>query len=194
VRRHVGLAAAVLVYHGSKTIRQFFDLYASFRLIRHPLQALIYAVYMLVLPAVGGIPFLKNPWAFNDSLEWHMVSYDPMPKPVDFSLYFGIQAIGAVLWLLLLARSVQVGLRDTETRPYVQIALLWLLYNVVFYNVWGKETLLWAPAWSWTLMALVILGARHFSRTFTLVTILPTAVCQIITLNEIKSLLLTITK
>lgn len=190
----IGLGMAVVLYRISRTIHQFFDLYATFRLIYRPLQALIYGVYMLVLPAVGGIPFLKNPWAFKDSPEWRMVSYDPMPKPLDFSPYFGIQAIGAILWLILLARCTQLSLQDSDTRPYARVALLWLLYNLVFYNVWGKESLLWAPAWSWALMALVILGARHLSRALTLITVLPIAICQIVTLNEIKSLLVTVAK
>jgi len=186
-----GLGAAVVLYHISGTIHRFFDYLATFRLIYHPLQALVYSVYMLVSPAVGGIPFLK-PSYYGDPPQWQMVSYDPKPRPLDFSYYFGIQGIGAILWLVLLARCVHIGFRDTQTRPYVQMGVVWVLFNLIFYNIWGREPLLFAPAWSWTLMALVLLGARHLSRTFIAAMVLPIAVCQVVTLREIVSLLRTI--
>jgi hypothetical protein len=191
-----GLAAAAVLDFVSGGIRYlvnvatgFFKDWASFRLLTHPLQALIYSLYMLVLPVVGGTPSVHS-----GGRGWLMVTYEPAPRPLDFSYYFGIQGIGAILWLVLLARSVQLGLRDTQTRPYAHVLLAWLLYNMLFFNVWGSELILYSPAWSWTLIALVILAARHLSRTLMLVTILPIAVCQLIAFHEIKNLLLTIPK
>jgi hypothetical protein len=121
-----------------------------------------------------------------------MVTYDPQPNPLDFSHYYGVQAIGAILWLVLLARCIQVGFRDVKTRPYVSVAILWVLFSLVFYNLWGREPFLFSTAWSWTLMALVILGARHLSRVFTVGLILPIVACQLVTLHQIRSLLLSI--
>lgn len=120
--------------------------------------------------------------------------YDLLAKPLNFSDYYHIQVVGAVLWLVLLARCVQIGFRDIETRLYVKVALLWVLFNLIFYSVWGREPFLFASAWSWTLMALVLLGARRLSRTFLTAMVLPMAACQLLTLHEIGSLLQTITR
>lgn len=187
----LGLLFSVVMYHISGTVHWFFGSYTTYRFPYHPWQTFVYSVYMLVLPAVGGTPFLKI-GTYEDHIGKYMVTYEPMPKPLDFSYYFGIQGVGAVLWLVLLAACIRFALRDSRTRQYVFVALAWILYNLVFYNVWGREVLLSAAAWSWTLMALVVLGARHLSTRFIAATVVPIAVCQVVTLHEIKNLLLMI--
>jgi len=187
----VGLGSAIVLHHISKTVSNYFDYWMNLRLLHSPGQAFVYSVYLLTAPAVGPKPFMKSP-------QWHGVTYDPvefhgrLTPPLDFSHYFHIQAIGAILWLVLLARCVQIGLRDNQTRPYAQMGLVWIVFSLIFFNLWGREPFLFASAWSWTLMALVILGARRLSRTFLAVTVLPIAICQVVTLREIGSLLQTI--
>jgi hypothetical protein len=190
----LGLGAAVAFYRFSASFHKYFDGYAHFRLFRRPMQAFVYGVHMLIWPAVGGQPFLKGPQGQACCMvSYDTVVYDLLARPLDFSEYYHIQVVGAVLWLILLARSVQTGFRDVETRPYVKVALLWVLFNLAFYSIWGREPFLFTSAWSWTLMALVLLGARHLSRTFLTAMVLPMAACQLLTLHEIGSLLQTIT-
>ncbi len=188
----VGLGSALLVFKLSKTVSFYFHYWAYVRLLSKPAQAFIYSVYLVAAPAVGARPWIKAP-------DWLMVTYDTLEHdpalapPLDFSHYFNIQGIGAVLWLVLLARCIQVGFRDTQTRPYVQMAVVWVVFSLIFFNVWGREPFLYSSGWSWALMALVLLGARHVSRTFIVAMVVPIMLCQLVALHDIGSLLGTIT-
>jgi hypothetical protein len=51
---------------------------------------------------------------------------------------------------------------------------------------------LYAAHWSWALMGLVLLGARHLSLRVTAAIVIPVALCQALTLFQIKSALETI--
>jgi hypothetical protein len=169
-------------------IRWFFRIFAVYRWTRHPLLAIVYTIYMFVQPAVAPNPSVMR-YPFND-----MVSYEPALKPLELSYYFGLQGFGAVAWLILLGRCAYFAWQDEHMRPYVKLLFGWLLFNVVFYNIWGRELLLWAPHWSWALMALVVLGARKLSWRFVAAVFVPVVVSQIYTLFAIKSALLTITQ
>lgn len=183
-----GVASLFVLHRISGNFGHYFDYWLNLRLFRAPVQAFIYSVYLLAAPAVGPKPFMKSP-------EWQGVTYDPVSihasvtPPLDFSHYYHIQAIGAIIWLVLLIRCVHIGLRDNQTRRYAQMALLWILFSLFFYNLWGREPFLNSSAWSWSLMALVILGARRLSLTFVAATVIPIAICQVVTLREIGNLL-----
>jgi hypothetical protein len=188
----LGIAAFALLYRVSGTVHRFFGAFGHFRLLRHPLQALIYSFYLLAAPTIGAIPFTKNPGIFVTVLGWRMVTYDPYPHPIDFSHYFGVQGIAALIWLFFLGRCTLAAFRDEETRPYARVAALWVLFSLVFYNVWGREPFLFSTAWAPMLMALIILGARKMSRWFIVAMVLPMAVSQIVTLYQVKNLMMTI--
>ncbi len=174
----------------SGTIPPILDSLATFRLIHQPLQALVYSVYMLVSPALGGRPcLLKNPAVFDFSQGWLMVTYDPIPKPhPGLQLLFRHSGDWLILWLVLLARCIPEGLRDEHTRRYVHVALVWLVYNLIFYNV-GEETSA-GPPLSWR-RCRCRLGARRLCRFAVVVCRSP--LLQLVTLHEVKSLLVTIT-
>jgi hypothetical protein len=118
-----------------------------------------------------------------------MVTYEPL----DLTNYNWIQIVGVVAWLVLLFKCLSNGLRDTYTRPFVWILLGWMLFTEVLHNVWGTELILYAPHWSWTLFALVLLGARNLPLRF----LVPVSVAIIIgesyTIAAIRSALATIT-
>ena len=184
----LGIAAAVTSYLLSPSIQRYFNLFATFRWFRHPLLAIVYSIYFFVLPAVGPSPgVMRIP-------HWDMVSYEPRYKPLELGYYFGLQGLGAIAWLVLFARSAYLACRDGLTLPYARLLFGWLIFNVVFYNFWGRELFLWAPAWSWALMAVVILGARRLSWKFVAAAALPIVASQIYTLFEIKQAFLTITE
>ncbi len=182
-----GLGAALFLYLRSSTIHYFVGKYLSLRLFRDPLEAGIYAIYAFVAPAIGPAPrILRFPG-------WDMVSYEPALQPLRLNYYLGFPAIGAIAWAILLITCISKALRDDRTRAYVWLPLGWLLFNVAFHNVWGDELFLYAPHWSWALMALVVLGARGLSTKFLAVTSVAVIASQIYTLFAIKHALQTIT-
>ncbi len=183
-----GLGVSLFLYAKSYTIHWFVIRYLNLRLLRDPLKAGVYAFYTVVCPAIGPTPLvLRLPG-------WDMVSYEPAHLPVKLSYYLGIQLIGVAAWLALLVRCVVKGLRDDRTRFFVWLPLGWILFSIVFHNIWGSEYFLYAPHWSWALMGLVVLGARHLSRNFVVATVVTIAACQLYTLHTIKNALLTISR
>jgi len=179
-----GLGLVIFLYSRSESIHWFVNRYLNVRLIHHPLQASMYAILALVFPAVGPTPHVLRYPGFD------MVSYEPW----RFTSYTGIQAVAAVAWLALLFGCGFKGFKDDRTRPYAWLLVIWLLFNVVLHNIWGDEFLLYSPNWSWALMGLVVLGARHFSRAAVATMAIPVIVCQVHTLLAIKSALQTITQ
>lgn len=182
-----GLGTALFLYLRSSTIHYFVGKYLSLRLFHDPLEAGIYAIYALVAPPIGPAPRMLR-WP-----GWDMVSYEPALQPLRLNYYFGFQAIGAIAWAILLVTCISKALRDDRTRTYVWLPLGWLLFNIAFHNVWGDELFLYAPHWSWALMALVVLGARGLSTKFLAVTSVIVIASQIDTLFAIKRALQTIT-
>ncbi|HTA42734.1 MAG TPA: hypothetical protein VK789_09820 [Bryobacteraceae bacterium] len=183
-----GIGASMLLYHVSKSIQRYFGLYATFRWTHHPLMALNYTIHMLVLPAVGPAPGIMR------LAGWDMVSYEPHYAPLGLDAWLGLQGLGAIAWFILLFQCLRLALRREFLQPHLLVLFAWLFFNVVFYNVWGRELMLWAPAWSWVLMAVVVMGARDLPLKRLLTLFVPIVASQIYTLLAIKSALLTITE
>jgi hypothetical protein len=208
-----GLGVSLFCYRRSFTVHIMWSTFSHFRVLHYPLSAVAYTVFGLVSPAVGPTPLvLRVPG-------WDMVSYEPAHDPLRLSYYLGIPAtgpsywnrvpvshllngghyiwlpaIGAMVWLALLVMCASKGLRDHETRASVRLLLGWLLFNMILHNIWGDEFVLYAPHWSWALMGLVVLGARHLSRTLIATMIVPIVVSQIYTLLAIKTALQSIVR
>jgi hypothetical protein len=174
------------LYLKSTMIHIYMDSYLNLRLLRHPLSATVYVLYILVAPAVGPSPLVRR-FPGRD-----VVTYEPSHQLLHLSYYWGPQAVGAVIWGVLLVSCSYQAIRDPRTRRFVVLPIGWILFNMVFHNLWGDELVLYAPHWSWALMGLVLLGARHLSVTATALMVIPVLYCQIYTLLLIKSALLTI--
>ena len=182
----IALGIAFFLFFKSFTIHAYVKGYSSLRLLHHPASALVYAIYALVAPAVGPTPLvLRYPG-------WDMVSYEPAYQPLHLSYYLGMQAVGAIAWSFLFLKCSYEALKDQKTRPYVWLPLGWILFSILFHNIWGDELQLYAPHWSWALMGMVLLGARHLSRKATVAVVVPMIACQVYTLFMIKKALLTI--
>jgi hypothetical protein len=111
------------------------------------------------------------------------------------SLYlrdWGVQSAGAVLWIGLLLSCTWRAFRDRSIRHLVWLPAGWVLFSLVFHNLWGDELFLYAPHWSWGLMALVLLGGRRLSLVTAAAFVVPIAACQVYTLLRIRDLLMTI--
>lgn len=178
------LGAAYVLYHVSWNYRWFISTDMELRIFRDPLSTAGYLVYFFIAPAIGPPPLVSalplGP----------MLSYEPLP----LRLYAGLPAIGAVAWIVLLCRCAWKGYQNLETRPAVMLLLGWILFNAVFHNMWGSELMLYAPHWSWAMMAVVLLGARHFSRRYVMISAALVIACQIPTLLAIHTAVQSIVK
>ena len=184
----LGVAGFLFFFLKSYTIHHFVGGYLTMRWIRDPFRACIYAVYAVVCPAVGPTPLVMRVPG------WDMVSYEPAHHVVQLSYYLGLQAVGAVAWAVLLVRGTAKALHHEATRVYVWLPLGWIVFSILFHNVWGDEMALYSPHWSWALMALVILGARQLRMKFVATLFVPIVVSQIYTLIQIHAALGTITR
>jgi hypothetical protein len=178
--------AAGRLYLKSTVIHIYVTEFSNSRLVRDPRQAIVYAIYVLAAPAVGPTPLIFQHPRFNT------VSYEPAREPLRLSYYREIQGAGAVLWMILLLSCVYQAVADPTTRAFVWLPVGWILFTMLFHNLWGDELILYAPHWSWALMGLVLLGARHLSLRLTAAIVIPIALCQAYTLFQIKSALQTI--
>jgi hypothetical protein len=173
--------------------------YLHLRLLLNPQSATVYAIFALVAPAIGPTPVVRTIKGVE------MVTYESSGRPLHWSPfgvtgsdgvhlgdYWGVQAVGAATWIVLLLWCSYQALRDRGTRSLVWLPVGWILFNIVFHNIWGDELFLYAAHWSWALMGLVILGARRLSRTAAASLVIPVMVSQVYTLLRIKSALLTI--
>lgn len=184
----VGLGGFLFLYSKSYMIHHFVGGYLTLRLLHDPLRACVYAIYTVISPAIGPTPrVMREPG-------WDMVSYEPAHDVLRLSYYIGIQAVGAIAWLVLLVKCTVRALREEHTRIYVWLPLGWILFSAVFHNIWGDELQLYSPHWSWALMALVILGASDLSLRFVATAFVPLVASQIYTLFTIKAALETITR
>ena len=180
----VCLGVGYVAFLKSHALHRYIVFYANFRLIRHPLRAAVYAFHILVAPVVGPHPHMFT------MPGWFMVTYEP----VELSSYFGVPAVGAIFWLALFGICLYQAYKSPETRTYLWLPLGWIVFSVLFHNVWGDEVFLYAPHWSWALMAVVILGARRLSVKAIAALTLPLMACQIYSLVAIKTALMSITQ
>jgi hypothetical protein len=172
--------------------------FANLRLLNRPMDAFVYATYALVAPAVGPSPAVRKTkgsdmvtYESSQPLRWTPVGSSGSDRP-HLRDYLGVQAVGAVLWMGLFLYCAQCAFRCPTTRRLAWLPAGWIVFNLLFHNLWGDELFLYAPHWSWALMALVVLGARDLSRWVIASLVIPIAACQLYTLVQIKSALLMI--
>jgi hypothetical protein len=175
--------------------------FLNLRLVRHPLDAAVYALYAVVAPAVGPPPLVKITkgaamvtYESGQPLHWNPNGFFTGSDRVSFRDYWGVQGIGAVLWIGLLLACASRAFRDRRTRQLAWLPAGWILFSLVLHNLWGDELFLYTPHWSWALMGLVLLGARRLSRVATASVVIPIAIAQVYTLVQIRSALLTIVR
>jgi len=183
----LAFGAVYFLYAHTWAFHYYISLSMRWRIFHDPLGTGTYLFYFLVSPVIGPHPLIVNVF------EGLMVSYDPPQGTLSMARYLVIPFIGGVAWLILLLRCTIEAYRNEAARFPLMLLLSWLAFNCVFHNVWGDDLSLYAPHWSWALMALVVMGAPRLPRRFVLVTALLVIVAQVPALLEIKKALETIT-
>jgi hypothetical protein len=175
--------------------------YLNLRLIHHPADALEYALFAVIAPAVGPAPEVRTTkgadmvtYESGQPLRWDPNGYFRGADARPLRRYGPLQAVGAVCWLVLFGACAYMAFRDGRTRPLAWLPAGWILFNIVLHNVWGDELFLYAPHWSWALMALVVLGARRLSTAAVPCLVVPIVSCQVYALTHIRQALLTIVR
>jgi hypothetical protein len=175
--------------------------YLNLRLLRHPLDAVEYATFAVVAPAIAPPPRVRMTkgremvtYESGQPLHWAPDGYFTGGDALQLRDYWSLQGVGAILWIGLLIYCVRRAFRDPDTRRLAWLPAAWIVFSLLFHNLWGDELFLYAPHWSWALMALIVLGARDLSLAVVTAVALPIAVCQIYTLFQLKSALLMIVR
>jgi hypothetical protein len=156
----------------------------NLRLVKDPAAAALYAAHGLVDPAVA------------PSAHVAAVPYVPgnVPgltlEPLGLGGFGRATAAGAAAWVLLLALSIRACLGDAFGRRVLWLTVPWLLFNLVFHNLWGDEFFLYSPHWSWCLGALLLTGSQRLPTWLVAVLALPIMFGQIATFIDIRSALL----
>lgn len=153
------------------------------RLIRQPLEAVAYMILGIVFPSVGPSPHVV---VESGAL---MLSNEPL-RTGGYGL---VQGISTLAWVILLFMCSFKSLQNSEVRPFALVLVVWLLFNLFLHNIWSDEFFLYAPHWSWALMALVFLGAQYVPLRIVLSLVLLTLPGQIVTLVEVGSILRALT-
>lgn len=158
-------------------------LYLNIRLLSDPLSAARYAGSALLYPAVG-----PSPTTWTSDEDGHVqprVSYETSV----LGDYQPLSAVAAVAWVLLLAAASWVLVRSPDLRNFALALFGWIVFNLLFHNMWGDEFFLFSPHWSWALMLVVLLGSRGLP----VWTVAPAALLmlpgQLSTLDAIRRLL-----
>jgi hypothetical protein len=185
-------------YAKSTTIHTHVLDYLNLRMLHDPRSAGEYAVYAVLAPVVGPIPSVRKTkgsdmvtYESGQPLHWSQFGFAGSDG-LHLRDYVGMQVAGAVIWTGLFCYCLYHGFSDPRTRRLAWLPFGWVVFDILFHNVWGDELVLYAPHWSWALMALVVLGARRLRPTAAAALIVPLAICQISTLLHIRSALLTI--
>ncbi len=155
-----------------------------FRLFRDPLLAARFAGSGLLYPAVGPVPEAWK-WRTIVSPFTHQ-SYNK----TGLAEYTLMSGVAACAWIALLAASSVEMARSRDLRGYWYAVVAWIVFNLVFHNIWGDEFFLYSAHWSWALMLIVLLGSRAIPTWAVALAVLLIIPGQLDTLSAIRRLLL----
>jgi hypothetical protein len=126
----------------------------NYRLIEQPLDAIFYTVssffYPLVAPSpshsgehIKAVHLCLEPWGISQ-ITW---------------FYGGAMLCLGGLYFIAIKQILKV----TEYRSVLIVALLWVLFNCLFHNMWGDEFFLYTVHWSFSLMIVLFFAAIKLS-------------------------------
>ena len=155
----------------------------NLRLLKDPPAAAGFAASGLVYPAVGPVPSIwrsadpNNPYSHQ--------SYNPS----GFDDYAPLSGVAACAWVALLAASSLALIRSPDLRDYRLALFGWIVFNLIFHNLWGDEFFLYSAHWSWTLMLIALLGSRALPTWAVALAVALIVPGQLATLSTIRDLI-----
>lgn len=149
----------------------------NLRLVNDPPAAALYAAHGLVDPAIAPSPRM--------SADPGMLTYEP----ARVWAYGPVRSPGVVSWVLLLGLSILACTRDDAGRRILWLTAPWIVFNLLFHNLWGDEFFLYSCHWSWCLGALLLAGAQRLPMRYLVIMGIPILVGQVVTLVEFRQAL-----
>lgn len=158
-------------YTPSNDQQLMFNRFFNFQLYREPIAALEYFLASLTYPIAAPLPRLSDV---------PIVTFEPI-KLISHSL---IDWIIFTLTLLLVVTGIQRSL-STWGKQLTTTALMWLMFNVLFHNIWGDEYMLYIPHFSFLLLLFSLSQIKRMSVTGCALLILPIIAYQLYTLYQV---------
>ena len=123
--------------------------YFNFRLVRDPIKGMLYSLWGTVAPVIPPIPTFRL-FGLTRGLTYEPVSFR------QFSLF---QWPGILAWWTVIAHGI-CSRWERHERFLTISCFAWLIWNLVFHNLWGDEFFLFSPHWVWCLWLLFGMGFR----------------------------------
>jgi hypothetical protein len=158
--------------------------FVKVRVLQDPVRGLALVPAALVYPAVAPRPrvVMIGPKATAGA----GLTYEPLSLH-DFDI---VRTVGALSWCVLFGMCAWAAWRDRAARLAIAVPIAWIVFNLLFHSIWGDELFLYAPHWSWALMAIVFAGAAVVRHPWALAALCVLIVpAQIYTLTDIFRLL-----
>lgn len=151
------LILVICCYHATNIHEVLYDIlpsalkepfgYFNFRLVRNPIQGALYSLWGTVAPVIPPKPAFGS-FGLTKGLTYEPVSF------CQFSLF---QWPGILAWWTVIAHGIFS--RWERHERYLAISCFaWLIWNLVFHNLWGDEFFLFSPHWVWCLWLLFGMG------------------------------------
>ena len=158
-------------YTPSNDQELMFNRFFNFQLYRDPFAALEYFLASFTYPIAAPLPRLNVV---------PIVTYEPIGL-LSHSL---IDWIIFTLTLLLVVTGIKRSFL-TWGKQLTTTALIWLMFNVLFHNIWGDEYMLYIPHFSFLLLLFSLSQIKHLSVRSCALLILPIIGYQLFTLYQV---------
>jgi hypothetical protein len=124
-------------------------MWLNLRWAEDPAGALTRSLRATIDPIIAPTPRIDT----NNFYASEMLTFESPKEPYRLWPYDLARTPAVLAWLVLLALAVraQAGL------PWAVLGL-WLLFNVLFHNVWGDELFLYSTHWFWALWLIALRG------------------------------------
>jgi hypothetical protein len=126
----------------------------NLRLIREPDEAAKRILRGTVEPVIVSTPMIDT----NNLFQHEMVTLESPAMHYELWPYSGWQSIAAASWMIAWIVAVSHGLLSRPARGPTMILMIWIIWNLIFHNLWGDEFYLYSPHYSWALIAILLLN------------------------------------
>lgn len=113
-----------------------------FRIFLDPFSAFQYLIAGFVFPVFSPLPTVAE----------GLVSFEPI-KIVNLNFLY---CFFAMMWIFYLIFFFLKEFKKSKLSVFVLVLFPWILFNIVFHNIWGDEFFLYSPHWSWVFLLFLL--------------------------------------